>query len=134
MEEAEGLVAVEGRVGLRSLRVVHREGGDWSGSGVLGLGGSSGRGERGRGLDEGGSLALLVFGACVSVCWSRVLKKPEDATMLGSWVAGGIPVSHSGDNGDDISTVGRLASLAGEASNSDLSRVGSGISIFPVDG
>jgi hypothetical protein len=54
--------------------------------------------------------------------------------MLGSLVAGGIPVSPSGDNGDDISTVVRLASFGGEVSTDGLSRVGTGMSIFPVDG
>jgi hypothetical protein len=133
VEEAGGLGAVEGRVGLRSLRVVDWEAAGWSRTGVSGLRGSSGRGGRGR--DEGESLALLLlFGACVLNCRSTALKKPEDATMLGSWVAGGIPVSPSGDNGDDISTVGRLASFGGEVSIAGVNRVGTRMSILPVDG
>jgi hypothetical protein len=135
VEEAGGLGAVEGRVGLRSLRVVNWEAADWSRTDVSGLRGSSGRGGRGRDLDEGESLALLLlFGACVSECWSTVLKKLEDATMLGSWVAGGIPVSRSGDNGDDISTVGRLAWFGVEVSIAGVNRVGTRMSTFPVDG
>ena len=132
--EVEGPGAVEGRVGLRSLRVVDWEGADWSRTGISGLRGSSGRGGRGWGLDEGESLALLLlFGACVSVCLSTVLKKPEDATMLSSWVTGPIPVSPSGDNGD-ISTIGPLASFGGEVSIAGVNRVRTGMSIFLVDG
>ena len=126
---------MEGRVGFGSLRVVDWEGADWSRTGVSGSRGSSRRGGSGRDLDEEESLALLLFGACVSDFWSTVLKKPEDDTTLGSWVAGGIPGIPSGDNGDDISTVGRgLASFGGEVSIAGLSRVGAGMSIFPVDG
>ena len=47
----------------------------------------------------------------------------------------GIPVSPSGDNGDDISTVERLTSFGGEVSIAGVkNRVGTGMSIFPVGG
>ena len=124
---------MEGRF-FCSLRVVNWEGADWSRTGVSGSRVSSRRGGRGRDLDEEESLALLLFLACVSACWSTVLMKPGDATILGSWVAVGIPVSPSGDNGEDISTVGRLASFGGEVSTAGLSRVGTGMSMFPGDG
>jgi hypothetical protein len=103
-------------------------------TGISGLRGSSGRAGRGRDVDEGESLALIILlKACVSVCWSTI-PKPVDATLLSSWVTGGIPVSPSGDNGDDISTVGRLASFGGEVSTAGINRIGTGMSIFPVDG
>jgi hypothetical protein len=100
---------------------------------ISGLRGSSGRGGRGRDLDEGESLSLLLFGACVSVCRSTIPKKPVEATVLGSWVIEGI-VSPSGDNGLDISRVGDLASFGGEVSIAGVNRVGTGMSIFPADG
>jgi hypothetical protein len=71
---------------------------------------------------------------------SGALKKPAglrstwDATILSSWVTGGIPVSSSGDNGDDISTVGRLASFGDEVTIAGVNRVGTGMLIFTVDG
>lgn len=125
---------MEGRVGFGSLRVVDWEGADWSRTGVSGSRGSSRRGGSGRDLDEEESLALLLFGACVSDFWSTVLKKPEDDTTLGSWVAGGIPVSPSGDNDDDISTSECLVSFGGEVSIAGVNRVGTRVSIFPADG
>ena len=105
-----------------------------NGSCITELRGSSGRGGRGRTLDEGESLALLpLFAARASVCWSIPKKKP-DATALISWVTGMIPVNPSGDNGDEISTVGRLASFGGEVSIAGPNRVGTGMSILSVDG
>lgn len=93
------------------------------------LRGSSGRGGRGRTLDDGESLALLpLFDAHVSVCWS-IPKNPPDA-ILGSWVTWMIPVSPSGDNGG--STVGRLASFGGEVSLAGANSVGTGMSILSV--
>ena len=89
---------------------------------ISGSRGSSGRGERGRDLDEGDSLALLLFGACVSVCWSTIPKILVDSTLVSSWV-GWIPVSPSDDNGDDISTIERLASFGGDVSIADVNRV-----------
>jgi hypothetical protein len=53
--------------------------------------------------------------------------------MLSSWVSGGIPVSPRGDDGDDISTVGRLASFGGEVPIAGVNEVGTGMSIIPVD-
>jgi hypothetical protein len=125
---------VEGRAGVCSPRVVERKGAGLSRTGISGLRGSSGRGARGRDVDEGESLALLLFGACVSVCWSTIPKKPVDVTLLSSWVTGGIPGRPSGDNGDDISTVGRLASFVGEMSIAGINRVGTGMSTFPGGG
>ena len=87
---------------------------------------SSGRGERGRDADEE-SLALLLFGACVSVRSSTTPKKPLDTTPLGSWATGEIPGSSSDDNGDGTSPAGGLAPFVGEVS---INRVGL---IFPVD-
>ena len=101
----------------------------------LRLRGSSGRGGRGRDPDEGESLALLLlFGACVSVCWSTIPKESKDPTMLSSSVTGGIPVSPSGDNDDDISTSECLVSFGGEVSIAGVNRVGTRVSIFPADG
>jgi hypothetical protein len=97
------------------------------------LAGSSGRGGSDWELYEGVWLTIfLLFGGCVPVCWSKIPKKPVDATLLGSWVTGRIPGSSSGDNVDDISTAGGLATFGGEESISGV--VGTGMSIFPLDG
>ena len=66
---------------------------------------SSGRGGRDRDVDERESLALFLL----------------------SWVTGDSP---RGDNGDEISIVGRLTSFGGEVSIAGLNRAGAGISIL----
>lgn len=96
-----------------------------------GLRESSGRG-RYRDLDKGDSLALLLYGALLSVCWWTISKKPVDATLLSLWVTG-IPVSLSGDGGDKISTIEPLASFGDEASIAGVNRVGAELPVCLVD-
>jgi hypothetical protein len=134
-EDAEGLRAVEARAGLRSPRVVGRGGADMSGTCILGsrVSSASGRGGRRWDLDEGESLALLIR-VCVLVWRLAVPTKTLAVTVLSSWVTGGISVSPSGDNRDGIPSVRRLASLGDEVSVVGANRVGTGRSVFPIDG